>query len=127
MRPSALIGIGYTLFASGALANCYGGGAYFDTYKDMVKEKIDLFCQRPVFNTFIPARHAEKECYDLGPNKSVNIRFQNTNGVPREARPDDCKTYLRDEVNGCDRGGDSRRAQGYKVKVDPNDQKCPSP
>ncbi|KAL9561246.1 hypothetical protein ACKAV7_014601 [Fusarium commune] len=129
MRTSALIGMGYALFASGALAGCHGGGAKFDTYKDAVKEKIDLFCQRPLFKGKIPGHHTEKKCYDIGPNKSVNIRFENQAPVDGHADPDYCKLLLGAEVDGCDHGGESTfdNWTSFKRKVDPNNQKCPSP
>ncbi|KAL9561352.1 hypothetical protein ACKAV7_014707 [Fusarium commune] len=130
MRTSAVIGLGYALFASGAIAGCYSGGAKFNNDRDRVKtELVNSFCEQgiilgPALKTSVPISsvHVEK-CYNIGNGRSATFRFENLMPNINLVKKDECKKFLRDVIDQCENGGETEYMK-VKVKADPNDQAC---
>ncbi|KAL9561252.1 hypothetical protein ACKAV7_008448 [Fusarium commune] len=129
MRTSALIGIGYALFASGALAECFSDNsvAYGDE-QSRVSQMISPLCANgQLGNRYYDKQHTESKCYSISKDKIVNIRVENRSRKSQWLSTADCMDYLLKEISGCKHGGESKSEDGnWKIKVDPNKGLCPA-
>ncbi|KAG9663985.1 hypothetical protein KCV03_g10276, partial [Aureobasidium melanogenum] len=112
----------------GVVADCFGGGDVFQD-KGNAKWHVGRACrgydgnQGAFQGTFAPGE-AKYACVQGTNTQKYEITVQNLNtGAAFDLGDGDCVLRLENEINGCDRGGEST-VSDWRFRVDPNNGIC---
>ncbi|KAH7130677.1 hypothetical protein B0J11DRAFT_613259 [Dendryphion nanum] len=119
----ALLSIGVSTVSAG----CFSGG---DTWPDKANARwhAERACRGfdghgGAFSGNFAPFETKTACVGLSSTIKFNMAVQNLNSQTRDVSDDECVLRLHNEINGCDRGGESQIGDWF-FRSDPNNGNC---
>ncbi|CAG8953232.1 hypothetical protein HYFRA_00003435 [Hymenoscyphus fraxineus] len=109
-------------------ADCYTGGDFWQD-KGAARYHAERACRgydghQGAFQGTFGGGEKKSACIQFSPTQAIDLSIQNLNGNSAIDLADaDCILRLSNEINACDRGGDSTIAN-WRFIADPNNRIC---
>ncbi|KAJ4302434.1 hypothetical protein N0V88_002578 [Collariella sp. IMI 366227] len=93
--------------ATVASAKCFSGGYTWGPDKtNAIDFMFNAFCKGPGLGAYKPGQ-SKHACYQLTADKKVDFTIRNFSPNGHTMSNENCWTYLRPEIAGCEHGGSS--------------------
>jgi hypothetical protein len=88
-------------------AGCFSGGANWDPTKNAALDIVDRICNGGGVSGGFGAGQTKNSCQNMRDNARAQFEVQWTGGGGQDLNDDECKTRLKNEINGCGHGGET--------------------
>ncbi|KAI0126198.1 hypothetical protein BJ170DRAFT_685433 [Xylariales sp. AK1849] len=129
MKSSTLFFIISTAAINGTYAGCYGGEKWGGE-ANYAKAAVDNYCDPEQHESFTEksfySGQTRAYCYPLSGSKKADFSVTWQGSGDLTLAQSDCVMRLKNEIDGCDRGG-STTTSDWTFTADPNDGTCDPP
>ncbi|KAK6076231.1 secreted protein [Seiridium cupressi] len=111
-------------------ADCYGSGDKWSSEIQLARDGVDYWCDNTVTNGgglsgYFNEGQMKTRCQELSDSRHAVLTSQWTGKGGLTLKDEDCKGALKQEIDGCERGGQRTTADWY-YSADVNAGGCPN-